>query len=138
MTHFQVIIITLIIKDDMGSHPFPFDYNTHVGGSNGVNTRAMKHWLPFLNNTRTLFKFQRILFLTTEYWLTYTPTKRRLTKSHFPILEPVMKLTLPSYTIYSSSLPRFTPDILWTFPTRGSRGSAIHVFLVLLDGHKYH
>ena len=23
----------------------------HVGGSNGVNTGPMKHWLPFLNNT---------------------------------------------------------------------------------------
>ena len=26
---------------------------THVEGSNGVNTGLTKHWLPFLNNTRT-------------------------------------------------------------------------------------
>ena len=33
---------------------------THVGGSNGVNTGPMKHWLPFLNNTP--FKSRKILF----------------------------------------------------------------------------
>ena len=33
------------------SHPFSFTIITHVGGSNGVNTGPMKHWLPFLNNT---------------------------------------------------------------------------------------
>ena len=32
------------------SHPFPLAM-THVGGSNGVNTGPMKHWLPFLNST---------------------------------------------------------------------------------------
>ena len=30
---------------------FLFTIITHVGGSNGVNTGAMKHWLPFLSNT---------------------------------------------------------------------------------------
>ena len=30
--------------------PFPLTLSTHVGGSNGVNTGPMKHWLPFLNN----------------------------------------------------------------------------------------
>ena len=33
------------------SHPFSFTMTTHVEGSNGVNTKPMKHWLPFLNNT---------------------------------------------------------------------------------------
>ena len=36
------------------SHPFSFTIITHVGGSNGVNTGPMKHWLPFLNNTNPI------------------------------------------------------------------------------------
>ena len=59
----------------------------------------------------------------------FTPTKRRLTTSHILILEPVWKLALPSYTIYSNSLP--LPSL--TFygpPPRASWGSVIHVFLV--------
>ena len=39
-----------------------------------------------------------------------------------------MKLALPSYTVYSNSLPSI-PDFLWASP-RASRGSAIDVFLV--------
>ena len=45
----------------------------------------------------------------------------------------MLKPALPSYTIYSYSLPRYIPDILWVPrpPTpRGARVSAIHVFLV--------
>ena len=59
----------------------------------------------------------------------FTPTKRRLPTSHIPILEPVWKIALPSYTIYSNSLP--LPSL--TFygpPPRASRRSAIHLFLV--------
>ena len=36
------------------SHLFSFTIITHVGGSNGVNTGPMKHWLPFLNNTNPI------------------------------------------------------------------------------------
>ena len=43
------------------SHPFSFTIITHVGGSNGVSTGPMKHWLPFLINTNP-FKSQKILF----------------------------------------------------------------------------
>ena len=44
--------------------------------------------------------------------------------------EPVLKPALPSYTIYSNSLP---PSYLWHFNAlpRASRGSAIQIFLVI-------
>ena len=56
-------------------------------------------------------------------------------------LKSVLKLMGPLtcsklYIIYSNSLPASYPDVLWTPPPpfpplpRGSRGSAIHVFLV--------
>ena len=59
----------------------------------------------------------------------FTPTKRRLTTSHLPILQPVLKLALPSYPIYSNSLP--LPSVTFYARPRVSRGSAIHVFLVI-------
>ena len=40
-----------------------------------------------------------------ENSLKFTPTKRRLTTSHLPTLEPLLKPALSSYTINSSSLP---------------------------------
>ena len=36
------------------SHLFSFTIITHVGGSSGVDTGPMKHWLPFLNNTNPI------------------------------------------------------------------------------------
>ena len=36
------------------SHLFSFTIITHVGGSSGVDTGSMKHWLPFLNNTNPI------------------------------------------------------------------------------------
>ena len=63
--------------------------------------------------TETPFKSHNILFNARALVLNNTPIKRRLTTSHLPILEPVLKPALPSYTIYSSSLPPSTPDILW-------------------------
>ena len=51
----------------------------------------------------------------------FTPTKRRLTISHLSVLEPVLKLALPSYP---SFLPLLSPGL------PPSWGSAIHVFLV--------
>ena len=46
----------------------------------------------------------------TEQWVQIT--KRRLSTSHIPILEPVWKPALPSYTIYSDSLhPRTLPSL---------------------------
>ena len=36
------------------SHLFSFTIITHVGGSSGVDTRLMKHWLPFLINTNPI------------------------------------------------------------------------------------
>ena len=36
------------------SHPFSFTIITHVGGSNGVNTGPVKHWLLFFNNTNPI------------------------------------------------------------------------------------
>ena len=36
------------------SHLFSFTIITHVGGSSGVDTGPMKHWLPFLNNTKPI------------------------------------------------------------------------------------
>ena len=42
----------------------------------------------------------------------------------------MLKPALPSYTIYSYSLPRYIPDILWVPRPATPRGSAIHVFLV--------
>ena len=55
--------------------------------------------------------------------------KRRLTTSHIPTLDPVLKPALPTYTIYSNSPPPFH---LWHFTDlpRASRVSAINVFLV--------
>ena len=50
------------------SHPFSLTIITHVGGSNGVNTEPMKHWLPFLNNTNPLLN-PRKSFLITEHWV---------------------------------------------------------------------
>ena len=61
----------------------------------------------------------------------FTPTKRRLTTSHLPILEPGLNLALPSYPIYSNSLPLPSLIFYGPSPPRASRGSAIHVFLVL-------
>ena len=48
-----------------------------------------------------------------ENSLKFTPTKRRLTTSHLPTLEPLLKPALSSYTINSSSLPPSIPAIFW-------------------------
>ena len=77
---------------------------TQVGGSTWVNTGPMKHWLPFLNNTKPI-KIPEKPFLRQSTRFKFTPTKRRLTTSPLPISEPVLKLALPSHTIYSNSLP---------------------------------
>ena len=79
--------------------------------------------------TPTPFKSQKILFNKRALDFKFTPTKRRLTTSHLPILEPVLKPALPSYPIYSNSLP--LPSLTFYGPSpRASRGSAIQVFLV--------
>ena len=66
--------------------------------------------------TPTPFKSQKILFNDKSTGFKFTPTKRRLTTSHLPILEPVLKTTIPSYTIYSNSLSPSIPDILCASP----------------------
>ena len=83
--------------------------------------------------TPTPFTSQKILFNKRAlHGLKFTPTKRRFIfiTSHLPILEPVLKLALPSYTIYSSSLP-LASLTFYGPPSRASRCSAIHIFLVL-------
>ena len=82
---------------------------------------------------------QAVLFFSRVYqsgkWensLKFTPTKRRLSASHLPTLEPLLKPALSSYTINSNSLAPFHP---WNFmgflpPTWAPRGSAIQVFVV--------
>ena len=68
--------------------------------------------------TATPFISQKILF------------KARALGSNLLPSEPVLKPALPSYTIYSNSLP---PSYLWHFNglPRASRRSAIHIFLVI-------
>ena len=61
----------------------------------------------------------------------FTPTKRRLSACHLPILEPMLKPALPSYTIYSISFPPSHPRHFIGL-LRASRDSAIHVLLVYL------
>ena len=75
---------------------------------------------PHLNPRKSFVK-QSIEFKSTS-------TKRRLSTSHIPILEPVLEPALPSYIIYSNSLP---PSSLtfYGIPPRDSRVSAIHLFL---------
>ena len=51
-------------------------------------------------------------FFIPEDCVKFTPTKRRLTTSHLPILEPVLKPALPSYAIYS---PILSPLLPWHF-----------------------
>ena len=103
---------------------------THVEGSNGVNTGPTKHWLPFLNNTRTPYIENKAL--DSNLLQPKPPTKRILTTSHPPILESVLKPGLPKAA-------QFTP-VLFPLPSltfygphpptpRGSRGSAMHVFV---------
>ena len=53
MTHFTSNL--LHIKESMcwGAVHSPAVIH-YVGGSNGVNTGPMEHWLPFLNNTNPI------------------------------------------------------------------------------------
>ena len=60
----------------------------------------------------------------TEQWVQIT--KRRLSTSHIPILEPVWKPALPSYTIYSDSLP---PRTLPSLTIYGPPPSELREFL---------
>ena len=56
--------------------------------------------------TTTPFKSQKILFNKRALGFKFTPTKKAISYiSHLPILEPVLKPALPSYPIYSNSLP---------------------------------
>ena len=86
----------------------------------------MKHWLPFLNNTT-----HKILFKDRALGSNFLRTKRRLSTSHLPILEPMLRPALLNHTIYSISLPPSHPRHFMGLP-RASRGSAIHVFLLRL------
>ena len=68
--------------------------------------------------TPTLFKSQKILFNDRELGCINLPlgTKRRLTSSHLPILEPVLKLAYLSIhiIILLQFSPPSIPDILCT------------------------
>ena len=63
-----------------------------------VSTSSCKHWLLFLNNTNPI-KIPEHPFQRQSTGFKFTPTKRRLSTSHIPILELVLKPALPSYTI---------------------------------------
>ena len=60
------------------------------------------------------------------------PTKRRRSTLIFqlPILDPLLKFALPSYTIYSITLPPFHSEHLMCHPSLSFKGYAIYVFLV--------
>ena len=87
------------------SHLFPPDYNYTCGGAGGGGQMGWKRDLCNIgypsNTTPALFKSQKILF-SDSTGFKFTPTKRRLTTSHLPILEPVLKRAIPSYKIYSN------------------------------------
>ena len=108
---------------------------THVKGGGGGAGGGQMGWKRDLcnigypsNTTPTLFKSQKILFSDSTGFKS-TPTKRRLTTSHLPIiLEPVLKRALPSYTIYSNfpSLPSLT--FYGLFPLSFSRFCDTRIF----------
>ena len=120
------------------SHPFSFDYLLHTyEGQMGWTRDLWSICYPSLTTT-TPFKSQKILFH--DRAMGSNNQKEILSTSHIPILEPVWKPALPSYTIYSDSLPPppppSIPDNLWTSPIRASRVSAVHVFLVVCSNHR--
>ena len=69
----------------------------------------------------------------------FTPTKRRLSTSHLPIFEPVLKPTLPSNTIYSISLPPSHPSHLLASTERfcETRISSLIIYLPFYLGESY-
>ena len=71
--------------------------------------------------TATPFKSQRTRFQ-------FTPTKTRLSISLLPILQPLLKLTFPRYTIYYMSLPPSLPSLTFYVPLPPS-------FTRFCDGH---
>ena len=72
-----------------------------------VNTLATQLWLRCLNNSNPI-KIPN-LFLRQGTRFEFTPTKRRLSISLLPILQPLLKPILPSYAIYSISFPPSHP-----------------------------
>ena len=66
----------------------------------------------------------------------FTPTTRKLSIYHLPVLELVLKPTSPycppNYTIYPISLPPSHPNILRTSLPRTSLGAAITYFPAVL------
>ena len=75
-----------------------------------------KHSLAVVHSTINIFVYDYRNLLVIFTAALFTPSKRRLTTSHLPILEPVLKTTIPSYTIYSNSLSPSIPDILCASP----------------------
>ena len=68
-----------------------------------------------LNNTNPI-KIPEHPFYRQSTGFKFTPTKRRLSTSHIPVLEPVLKPALLSCTNYSDSLLPSINDILWASP----------------------
>ena len=107
---------------------------THVGGSKGVNTGPMKHWLPFLNTDQPHLN-PRTSFLTTEHWLQiYSNQKEIKYISHSNIRASVETRPPKLHSLLRFSLP-FHP---WHFmglssppPPHRAREFLIHVFLVM-------
>ena len=128
-----IILLNCILNHgDIATCNFYFSVSDYKVCTLLLQTISCQVWLcttTSVNSLIAVVHYTRKSFLTTEHWFKFTPAKRRLTTSHLPVLEPVLKRALPSYTICSNSLPLPTPGILWASP-RALRGSAIHIFLV--------
>ena len=115
------------------THPFflyIYTIITHVGGSNGVITETMKHYIYPSLTTPTPFKSQKILSKTEHWAQIYFNQKETKYISHSNIRASVETRPPKLHNLLQFS-PASIPDILWTSP-RASRVSAIHVFLVFV------
>ena len=101
-------------------------FSTHVGGSNGVNTRPMPPTLPKQQQPY----LEPRSFLKARHWVRVFSNQRRANILTFQYYSRCWNPTseVIQFTLFCPFPPN--PDILLASLLRASQGSAINVFLV--------
>ena len=124
-TRHKQLLLHLLLKMEWVSCIFTYSYSLHhthffitiihVGGSNGVNTRPMKHWLPFLNNTSPILHPENP-FLTTEHWVQIYSNQKEINYIlPFNIRASVETCPPKLHNLLQFSPPSI-PNTLWASP----------------------